>query len=201
MNQQEEFWQGEFGNEYTERNCGDFYKVGNLNFWAEITNLTGQLNSTLELGCNRGLNLDAINDLHRHITLRGIEINKKAVAIAIKKKYEVLNLSISEKIPINLKSELVFTSGVLIHINPNKLENVYRNLYNLSSKYILINEYFSTNPEEILYRSTPDRLWKRDFAKELKLLYPELELIKYGFNWRYDKSKSSDDTNWFLFRK
>ena len=83
----------------------------------------------------------------------------------------------------------------------NKLENVYRNLYNLSSKYILINEYFSTNPEEILYRNCNDRLWKRDFAKELKLLYPELELIKYGFNWRYDKNRSSDDTNWFLFRK
>ena len=201
MNEQEEFWQGEFGNEYTERNSGDFYKIGNLNFWAEITSFTGQLNSTLELGCNRGLNLDALNDLHRNITLRGIEINKKAVEIAIKKKYEVLNISISEEIPINLKSELVFTSGVLIHINPNKLENVYRNLYNLSSKYILINEYFSTNPEEILYRETNDRLWKRDFAKELKLLYPKLELIKYGFNWRYDNNRSSDDTNWFLFRK
>lgn len=201
MNKQEEFWEGDFGDEYTDRNTGEFYEKGNLNFWAEITSFTGQLSSVLELGCNRGLNLDALNQLHRKIILKGVEINQKACSIARKKNYEVLNSSISDNIPIEYKSELAFTSGVLIHINPNSLEDIYKNLYKLSNKYILINEYFSTNPEEITYRDKRDRLWKRDFAKEITLLFPNLELIKYGFNWRYDKNKSSDDTNWFLFRK
>ena len=89
----------------------------------------------------------------------------------------------------------------MIHINPNQLEKVYRNLYNLSCKYILVNEYFSTNPEEIVYRNESERLWKRDFAKELISFYPDLELIKYGFSWRHDKNRLGDDTNWFLFKK
>ena len=201
MTDQEFFWKGEFGNEYTERNSGEYYKIGKLNFWSEIINITGQLKTVLELGCNRGLNLEAIKSLNRNVLCRGVEINSKAIKIAEENDHQILNSSVSDDLPKSLQSELTFTSGVLIHINPNKLKNVYRNLFNLSSKFILINEYFSTNPEEIIYRGNSDRLWKRDFAKDIKQYYPELELIKYGFNWRYDENKSSDDTNWFLFRK
>ena len=55
----------------------------------------------------------------------------------------------------------------------------------------------------IKYRNNNDKLFKRDFAKELWIKFPKLKLIDYGFHWKEDpKLKNScDNTNWFLFQK
>ena len=87
------------------------------------------------------VNLDAIKTLNRNVFCKGVEINSKAIKIAEGNDHQILNSSVSDDLPKRLESELTFTSGVLIHINPNKLKNVYRNLFNLSSKFILINDY------------------------------------------------------------
>lgn len=53
------------------------------------------------------------------------------------------------------------------------------------------------------YRGHSEQLFKRDFAKELWKLYPNLKLLGYGFQWKEDPilSNSCDDSNWFLFKK
>ena len=53
---------------------------------------------------------------------------------------KVVNTSIFDFID-SQKYDLTFTSGVLIHINPDKLDDVYQKLYEYSNRYILINEY------------------------------------------------------------
>ena len=40
-----------------------------------------------------------------------------------------------------------------------------------SKKYILIREYFNTQPVTINYRRFQDKLFKRDFAKEIQKKY------------------------------
>ena len=65
------------------------------------------------------------------------------------------------------KFDLVFTSGVLIHQNPNYLKKIYAKIYNLTKKYIYISEYFNPEPIMISYRNNKDKLFKRDFAKEI----------------------------------
>ena len=53
---------------------------------------------------------------------------------------------------LNCPSDLVFTKTVLIHISPEKLVNVYKNLYENALKYILVAEYYNPNPIDVLYR-------------------------------------------------
>lgn len=199
MNDQELFWSGDFGNEYTSRNSRDGQAQANLFFWTKLLSRTGKLRSVLEFGCNRGLNLDAIKTLSPSTLTTGIEINSKAAQIA-SSNHNVLNQSLSNSFPPSLSAELAFTSGVLIHINPDMLPVIYDKLYSSSLKYILIKEYFSTQPQEINYRGHDSRLWKRDFAAEFMYGRP-LRLVDYGFCWRHDPVASQDDLNWFLFEK
>ena len=186
----ETFWKGEFGDEYTLRNHGLNNGEGCRNFWTEVLGYTKNVNSILEFGCNRGLNLDAIKILRQDIKLKAIEINEGAASYAAAKGFNISIGSISDEISKDLKSDFTFTCGVLIHIDPNLLNKVYSNLYNLSTKYILISEYFSTHPQEIFYRGHNGKMWKRDFAHELWELFPSLKLVNYGFDWRFDKTRT-----------
>ena len=91
--------------------------------------------------------------------------------------------------------------GVLIHINPDQLNNVYEKVYNSSNKYILIAEYYSPEPVGVLYHGVEGRLFKRDFAGEMIDHYRDLKLIDYGFVYHRDNSFPQDDLNWFLLEK
>jgi spore coat polysaccharide biosynthesis protein SpsF len=91
--------------------------------------------------------------------------------------------------------------GVLIHINPDMLQVVYEKLYESSSKYILVCEYYNPAPVTINYRGHEDRLFKRDFAGELMEKYTDLTLIDYGFAYKRDPSFPQDDITWFLLSK
>ena len=99
------------------------------------------------------------------------------------------------------KYDLVFTKGVLIHINPNNLEKIYTKMFKLSKKYILIVEYFNPKPASIDYRGHKDKLFKRDFAGEIMKKYKSLKLLDYGFCYHGDLSFPQDDLTWFLLEK
>ena len=78
---------------------------------------------------------------------------------------------------------MTFTAGVLIHINPNYLAQVYDNLVSNSRRYILVSEYFNPVPTSVIYRGNKDKLFKRDFAGELIDQY-NLKLVDYSFVYR-----------------
>ena len=94
-----------------------------------------------------------------------------------------------------------FTKGVLIHINPEKLNEVYKKMYDLSDKYILIAEYYSRDIREINYRGHNNKLFKRDFCNEIMTIYPELKIKDYGFIYHKDPLFPLDDITWFLLEK
>ena len=83
--------------------------------------------------------------------------------------------------------------GVLIHINPDQLKAHMEKMYNYSSKYILIGEYFNRTPITIEYRGENERLFKRDFGK-LFIENFECKLVDYGFLWGhiYDSAGFDD---------
>ena len=94
-----------------------------------------------------------------------------------------------------------FTGGVLIHINPEKLPSVYKLMYQSSSRYILLAEYYNPKPTEVVYRGHTGQLFKRDFAGEILEAFPDLCLVDYGFVYHLDPNFAQDDTNWFLMEK
>ena len=51
---QEEFWAGEFGDDYIARNKSDALLAANLSLFPDILKATGPVGSVLELGCNVG---------------------------------------------------------------------------------------------------------------------------------------------------
>ena len=198
--EQELFWKGEFGEDYIKRNNSDDLLKSKINLWSRMIKSIPDIYSALELGCNIGLNLKALNSLNSNIELKGIEINEKAANEAKKLKIAKINQGTIIDSIDGEKFDLTFTVGVLIHINPGFLKNVYENLYNNSNKYILINEYFNPTPVSIPYRGHENKLFKRDFAGELIDSY-NLKLVDYGFAYSRDDLYPQDDMTWFLLEK
>ena len=200
---QESFWAGEFGNEYVDRNNDPDSIARRTAVFSKILSNTIDVQSIIEFGSNIGHNIYALKNLLPGCRLSAIEINEKAIE-RLKKIDSLYTLqgSILE-IPTEEigQHDLTFTSGVLIHINPDKLSEVYTKLYNCSNKYIMVREYYNRTPVEIDYRGNSGKLFKRDFAGEMLDLFPDLELVDYGFAYHRDNNFRLDDATWFLMRK
>jgi pseudaminic acid biosynthesis-associated methylase len=199
--EQENFWSGDFGDEYTGRNWGEASITSNTALFSRILKSTNSISSVIEFGANVGLNLDAIKRLLPEARLSGIEINEKAV-IQLK---EIENIKVYHSSILDFqpeeKRDLVLIKGVLIHINPNELQNVYELLYKTSRKYICIAEYYNPSPVEVKYRGHEGKLFKRDFAGEIMEQFSDLKLIDYGFVYHKDNNFPQDDITWFLLEK
>lgn len=200
--EQEAFWQGDFGNDYTDRNRGSRLVASNAAFFSRMLGSTRNVHAVLELGSNIGLNLMALRQLLPEGKLSAVEINEKA-ASELKSNVPGVDLhlaSILEFSPISTW-DLVFTKGVLIHISPEKLPVVYDLMHRSSSRYILVSEYYNPKPTEVTYRGHSGKLFKRDFAGEMLEHFPDLSLVDYGFIYHRDPNFPQDDMTWFLMEK
>lgn len=197
--EQEKLWKGEFGKEYTERCKPD--PEQRAVFFEKVIRLMDSIHSVCELGANRGANLRAIASINNELELTGVEINS-AAAEELKKipGVTVVHKAIQDFVP-SQTFDFVFISGVLIHTDPSDLGSIYEKLEALSSRYILINEYFNPTPVEIPYHGYRNQLFKRDFAGEfLDKFNQKLSVVDYGFLWKR-LNPAWDNTTWVLFRK
>lgn len=204
--EQEEFWNGQFGDEYVDRNQGAQLTAGKTAVWSRILSRTRDVKSVIEFGSNIGLNLKAIKYLMPQVKCSAVEINHKAAQMLrsdgmFRGDIEVFETSISEYDTTDKIHDLAFDYGVLIHINPDELENVYQKLYESSARYICMAEYYNPLPVTIGYRGNADRLFKRDFAGEFMDKYPDVRLVDYGFQYHRDNNFAQDDITWFLMEK
>lgn len=199
--EQEQFWSGEFGNQYSQRNLSEEIFASNLALFGKILADLNSVRSIIEYGANIGLNLRAIQQLIPDIKASAVEINSDAVS-ELKKinQLRVYEQSILDYIPES-RSDLVLVKGLLIHIDPDFLPAVYESIYKSSNKYICIAEYYSPTPVELVYRGHKNKLYKRDFAGEMLDKYQDLALNKYGFVYRRDVNFPQDDINWFVLEK
>ncbi|QYK00362.1 pseudaminic acid biosynthesis-associated methylase [Shewanella psychrotolerans] len=199
--EQEAFWAGEFGNNYIERNKSDTIVAANIAMLSAILKRTQNVQKIIEFGSNIGLNLEALKVLVPNAALSAIEINDNAVKkLARFSDLTVHHTSILEFIPKE-QHDLALIKGVLIHINPDELDHVYQLLYQSSSRYICLSEYYNPTPVEVNYRGHQSRLFKRDFAGEMLDKYPDLKLVDYGFVYHRDNRFPQDDMTWFLLEK
>jgi pseudaminic acid biosynthesis-associated methylase len=195
----ERFWKGDFGNSYTARNIGNVEK--NEMFFQRVLYTRAAWNgeSIVEFGAGSGENLKALRRYLPDSSLTAVEIND--VAIEELKKIQgvtTVKASILDTY-LTVTAGLVFTKGLLIHIAPKDLPAAYRQLYRSSTGRILIAEYYNPTPVEVPYRGHAGRLWKRDFAGEMLAMFPDLQLVDYGFVYRGDQYPQ-DDITWFMLR-
>lgn len=199
--EQEKFWAGDFGDDYISRNQSDALLHSKVAMWSQMIRCANRVDSIKELGCNVGLNLKALHHLKSDYKLSGVEINKAAATEAEKLGIASINCGTITEPLMDEKADLTFTVGVLIHINPERLHVVYNNLVSLSSRYVLVAEYYNPTPTEVSYRGHTERLFKRDFAGELIDEF-NLNLVDYGFWYRRDNIASEfGDMTWFLLEK
>ena len=200
--EQEAFWAGDFCTEYIQRNQGDALLASYLDFFAKALRSTRNVKTCIEFGANIGMNLKALKLLHPEQEQHGIEINADAareLALIIPPTH-VHHSSILDFNPQHTW-DLALIKGVLIHINPDELPQVYDKLVAACGKYLVVAEYYNPAPVAIPYRGHADRLFKRDFAGEIMDCHPQMELIDYGFAYRRDPNFPQDDITWFLMGK
>lgn len=199
---QEEFWAGDFGNDYIGRNRSDQLLASNLEFFSRALRRAGRVTSCVELGANIGMNLRALKLLYPGVVPHGVEINATAAAelAEVIGSDNTVNASIYDWQPQGTV-DLSFIKGVLIHLNPEMLPHAYDRLHAASRRFIMIGEYYNPAPVAISYRGHTDRLFKRDFAGEMLDRFSDLELVDYGFSYRRDPVFPQDDITWFLLEK
>lgn len=198
---QEEFWAGDFGNNYIGRNASDNLLSSNVSLFSTILKRTRDVNTILELGANIGMNLKAIHRLNSSLEMTGVEINKQAYDELLKlPKVIAIHSSFLDFAP-SQTYDFVFTKTVLIHVNPDYLEQVYDIMYRCSKKYLMVAEYYNPSPAMVKYRNNEDKLFKRDFAGDLLSRFNDIRLVDYGFVYHRDVNFPQDDISWFLLEK
>jgi pseudaminic acid biosynthesis-associated methylase len=198
---QEAFWAGDFGNEYIERNRSRHLVASKSRVFSCAISKCQRLTSVIEFGTNIGLNLMALRPLLPAAEFAGVEINKKAYNEAKSLGFpKMFNTSILD-FKVDKQRDLAFTMGVLIHINPERLPDVYDKLYAASRRYILMCEYYNPTPLMVEYRSHGERLYKRDFPGEFLDRFKGTELVDYGFIYYRDPVFPLGDFTWFLMQK
>ena len=202
-------WKSDFGREYTDRNrldttsLNDLYRKNygitrtelNAAFWREIARDA----SFLEIGCNAGNQLALLFEMG-HTNLSGVELQPYALEIA-RKRLPQASLAEGSVLAIphgDSSFDVVFTSGVLIHISPNDLPRAMDEIYRCAKRYIWGVEYYAPETMEVSYRSQSGLLWKMDYARGYLERFCDLELVR---EQRLPYLENANVDSAFLLRK
>jgi pseudaminic acid biosynthesis-associated methylase len=195
-------WEGEFGRAYTDRNAVDPRVIAPA-FAAMLDGL--EVQSVLEVGCNRGHNLAALETiLGADAELYGIDPNPYALGLAAQ---AVPRAKLSRATAYDLpfagdRFDLAFTAGVLIHVPLADLPQALSEIHRTSRRYILGLEYHADTETPVPYRGRDDLLWKRDFLRHYQEAFPDLVLRRQGF-WAEGDGFGGwfDDLTWWVLEK
>lgn len=199
INYQQKYWKNNLA--YIKRNKNFDDKLGGKVWYSLLKDKN--IDTILECGSNIGRNLKQINKSFPNKKLSFIEINKKAYQACLLNKNIVSSFNESiENCKINSNEfDLVFTSGVLIHIDKKNLNKVINNIIKWTKKYIIIMEYFSTNDITKKYRNKNNLLFLRDYGDKF-LKKKRVKLIDCGFLYsKIYKKAGFDDITYWVFKK
>lgn len=197
-------WRGSFGKEYSERNTlspDDLdisyiqkYNVSRKTMNEDFLESLDRNIRILEVGCNTGNQLVMLLNMGFH-NLFAIELQKDAAIFARERLGNMANILEGSAYDIPFKDnffDLVFTSGVLIHLPPSDIHKAIDEICRCSRKYVWGFEYFSSSGYEMIpYRGHYNLLWKTDFAKLITSSHPSFALLKEK-KYKYVDSENQD---------
>jgi len=199
MDKQTKKWSSQFGEKYTDNNSWPLEEYNELfKVWHGKTRLEfnesfiGDLDknmSVLEVGCNRANQLNLLQQMGFN-NLHGIELNEYALNQALER---TKNIEIKQGTAFNIpyedeKFDMVFTSGVLIHISSDNIQKAISEIHRCSKKYIWGYENYSDKYEMVM----DGYLWRTNFFQLYLDTFSDLKLIKKEiFSWKGGKSMFS----------
>jgi pseudaminic acid biosynthesis-associated methylase len=202
-------WKSEFGREYTDRNALDCDGLDTLyrkNYGITRSEINRDFlqdipadASFLEVGCNNGNQLLLLQQMGWS-NLAGVELQPYALEMArLRLPNTELKLGSALALPCADSSyDVVFTSGVLIHIAPQDLPRAMDEIHRCSRQYIWGMEYYSPEVTEVNYRGHDALLWKMDFASRYLERFKDLELVR---EQRFSYLDNENVDTVFLLRK
>jgi len=207
--EQMEIWADKFGKEYTDRNALSLEemetsqkgKYGKTRTELNEKFLEGIDRSAriLEVGSNIGLQLLCLQRMGFN-RLYGIELQSYAVELA-KSRTRYINIIEGSVFDIPYKSgffDIVFTSGLLIHINPSDISRAMEEIHRCTREYIWGFEYYADHYTEVVYRGHNNLLWKTDFMKLYLDQFGDLGFVKEE---RLNYLDSDNEDSMFLLKK
>lgn len=200
-----ELWEGPFGNDYVRRQLDAGSKRGP--FWNDLLKHY-KPRSVLEVGCNVGGNLQHIVWPYTSQSLpegwpdphdvAGVDVNVRALALAMKRipscalwKMEATRLAIPDQ-----SYDLVFTCGVLIHLNDDDLGKAIKEMTRVSARYLMTIEYEGNSI--VPYHGQDAALFKRPYRSEVESRIADLTLQETRWLGADD---GFDDCTMYLWRK
>lgn len=193
----EALWAGPFGDDYVERNAGAYdHREA---FWTDLHQRL-QPRRVLEVGCNVGGNLQWLAPRMAPGSVYGVDVNAVAIQ-AIREQLPSVNAvwSPARELPFRDRwFDLVFTMGVLIHQPEESLPLVMSEMVRCSDRFVLCGEYFAAEPAEVGYRGQEGALFRRDYGRLFREMFPELCQVDTGFLSHDD---GWDDVTWWLFER
>ncbi len=203
-------WTGDFGRAYTDRNTLSGKELDSL-FESSFGVTRRQLNENflvdisrdariLEVGCNCGNQLLLLQEMG-FTNLWGAEVQSYALESA---RVRTHGVQLAQASALGLPYEdsyfdLVFTSGVLIHISPADLPRALDEIHRCTKIWIWGLEYYAPEVTQVNYRGHDDLLWKMDYVKRYLDRFGDLELLR---EQRLPYLNSSNiDTMYLLKRK
>ena len=200
-------WEGKFGNDYNERNRNvDENILDRIKMFDRTFNKLSFMGSILEVGCGQGANLAALSIIKdrgeypilRDIKLIGLEPNADAVEEANTiPDVSILPYSWSEPHFMVECFDMVFTSGVLIHIPREDLKQFMSKIVDTAKQYVVAIEYFSPETRMIPYRGQDNALWSDDYGR----LYEELGLKIKSCEFYYKPLTGLDNVTVWVMEK
>ena len=194
----EELWQGDFGNQYVERNRSAGGDRGP--FWRGMVERLSP-STVLEVGCNVGANLQHLDASPEVTDLWGVDVNRESLAELHARLPQVsAGWAVARNLPFRDGwFDLVFTVAVLIHVPEDALPLAMGELVRCSRRHVLCIEYRAEDTVVVDYRGQHRAFFKRDYGAIIAGLFPELALVEEG-----DVSKADgfdDGLGYWLFAK
>lgn len=202
-------WMGSFGREYTSR-CTlsveelealykRMYGISRIELNERFLKGMARSVRVLEVGSNTGNQLLCLQRTG-FTNLYGIEVQDYAVELS---KLRTSNISIIQGSAFDIPFkdgyfDLVFTSGLLIHIHPADSAVAMAEIHRCTRKYIWGLEYYAPECTEVNYRGHNNLLWKADYVSLYLKEFDDLELV------REERLKYLDNDNvdsMFLLKK
>ena len=204
-------WAGDFGREYTDRNVltldepenlyRDLYGFTRTEMNSEFIGNLARGIKILEVGSNIGNQLLCLQNMGFK-NLYGIEFQSYAVELS-KSRTQGINIIQSSAFDIPFKDgffDLVFTSGLLIHIAPEDIATVLNEICRCTNKYIWGFEYYAEVYTEVSYRGHTELLWKTNFSRLFLERFKNLRLVKEK-HFKYLNNSDNVDSMFLLEKR
>lgn len=196
-------WRGEVGAAYLRRNpprpeLEERLAVG----WGLLlSHMSPPPRSILEVGAANGHHLRGLGRV-TSAELWAVEPNDEARSVLAEEVLDAdhaLDGTLSGLPLDDAAVDLVFTSGVLIHLPDDELEQAYRELHRVSRRWLVSLEYFAPTKQSVSWHGEEDILFKRDYGAPWLDLFDDVDHVANG--WFWNRTTGLGDVTWWIFRK